>query len=211
MQSFNSLRSALMLIVAVAALAPARATDYGKIGPTYPVRESDMLAWIEQRVAAKVASGEVLRHQQQQAKKIRHKLHNPEPLRSVTRASKSRTVYYDPTFVVEENVTDDSGRILVLAGTTINPLERVGLSRPLVFFDARDKNQVAFAKRYLDGRAGLAKPILVGGSYFELMKQWQTPVYFDQQSALIRKLGIRHVPAIVVQDGKRLRIDEIAL
>ncbi|WP_229205745.1 type-F conjugative transfer system protein TraW [Duganella sp. Leaf126] len=211
MQSFNSFRSALMLIVAVAALAPARATDYGKIGPTYPVREPDMLAWIEQRVAAKVASGEALRHQQQQAEKISHKLHNPEPLRSVTRASKSRTVYYDPTFVVEENVTDDSGRILVLAGTTINPLERVGLSRPLVFFDARDKNQVAFAKRYLDGRAGLAKPILVGGSYFELMKQWQTPVYFDQQSALIRKLGIRHVPAIVVQDGKRLRIDEIAL
>lgn len=209
MRSSNLLHVAML--VTVLAPTPARATDYGKIGPTYPVREPDMLAWIEQRVAAKVASGEALRHQQQQAEKIRHKLHNPEPLLSVTMASKSRTVYYDPTFVVEENITDDSGRILVAAGTTINPLDRVSLSRPLVFFDARDKNQVAFAKRYLDGRAGLAKPILVGGSYFDLMKQWQTPVYFDQQSALIRKLGIRHVPAIVVQDGKRLRIDEIAL
>ena len=101
--------------------------------------------------------------------------------------------------------------ILVPAGTTINPLDRVGLSRPLIFFDARDKSQVAFAKRFLDARAGLAKPILVGGSYFDLMKLWDTPVYFDQQSALIRKLGIKHVPAIVVQEGKRLRIDEIAL
>ena len=209
MQSSNHLSAALVL--AVTALSPAWAADYGKIGPTYLVHEPDMLAWIEQRVAAKVASGEALRHQQQQAEKIKHKLHNPEPLRSVTRARKPRTLYYDPTFVVEENITDDGGRILVAAGTTINPLDRVGLHRPLVFFDARDENQVAFAKRYLDGRAGLAKPILVGGSYFELMRQWQTPVYFDQQSALIRKLGIRHVPAIVVQDGKRLRIDEIAL
>lgn len=193
------------------AAGAAGAGDYGSIGPTYAVREPDMLEWIEQRVAAKVASGEALRYQQAQSEKIQRKLANPEPLRSVTKAGKNRTLYYDPTFTVEENIADDRGQILVAAGTSVNPLERVGLSRPLVFFDARDKSQVAFAKRYLDAREGLAKPILVGGSYFELMKLWQTPVYFDQQSALIRKLGIRHVPAIVVQEGKRLRIDEIAL
>lgn len=189
----------------------ASAIDYGRIGPTYPIKEPDMLEWIEKRVAAKVASGEALRYQQQQSEKIERKLLNPAPLQSVTKATKGRTAYYDPTFVVDENVADDRGRILVAAGTTINPLDRVGLSRPLIFFDARDKSQVAFAKRFLDARAGLAKPILVGGSYFDLMKLWDTPVYFDQQSALIRKLGIKHVPAIVVQEGKRLRIDEIAL
>jgi conjugal transfer pilus assembly protein TraW len=191
--------------------AVALAVDHGRIGPTYPIKEPDMLEWIEKRVAAKVASGEALRYQQEQSEKMERKLLNPAPLQSVTRASKPRTVYYDPTFVVDENVADDRGRILVPAGTTINPLDRVGLSRPLIFFDARDKSQVAFAKRFLDARAGLAKPILVGGSYFDLMKLWDTPVYFDQQSALIRKLGIKHVPAIVVQEGKRLRIDEIAL
>lgn len=189
----------------------ALAVDHGRIGPTYPIKEPDMLEWIEKRVAAKVASGEALRYQQEQSEKMERKLLNPAPLQSVTKASKARTAYYDPTFVVDENIADDRGRILVPAGTTINPLDRVGLSRPLIFFDARDKSQVAFAKRFLDARAGLAKPILVGGSYFDLMKLWDTPVYFDQQSALIRKLGIKHVPAIVVQEGKRLRIDEIAL
>lgn len=203
---------ALGAVFAIAFAQPqAGAADYGKIGTTYEVTEPDMLEWIEKRVAEKVASGEAHRYQQQQAEKIKRKLLNPEPLGSVTRASRNRTQYYDPTFTVDENVTDDRGQILVAAGTTINPLDRVGLSRPLVFFDARDKNQVAFAKRYLDSREGLAKPILVGGSYFELMKKWDTPVYFDQQGALIRKLGIQHVPAIVSQEGKRLRIDEIAL
>lgn len=193
------------------ASAVALAGDYGRIGPTYPVKEPDMLEWIEKRVAAKVASGEALRNQQEQSEKIERKLLNPAPLLSVTKATRARTTYYDPTFVVDENVADERGRILVAAGTAINPLDRVGLSRPLIFFDARDKSQVAFAKRFLDARAGLAKPILVGGSYFDMMKLWDTPVYFDQQSALIRRLGIKHVPAIVVQEGKRLRIDEIAL
>lgn len=193
------------------AAACASAVDHGRIGPTYPINEPDMLDWIEKRVADKVNSGEALRYQQQQSEKIERKLMNPAPLLSVSKATRGRTLYYDPTFTVEENVADDQGRILVAAGTTINPLDRVGLSRPLIFFDARDKSQVAFAKRFLDARAGLGKPILVGGSYFELMKLWDTPVYFDQQSALIRKFGIRHVPAIVVQEGKRLRIDEIAL
>jgi conjugal transfer pilus assembly protein TraW len=207
------MRFSNVLVLAGFLLTPAfaLAEDNGRIGPTYPVSEPDMLEWIEKRVAAKVASGEALRYQQEQSEKIEHKLLNPAPLLSVTKATRARTAYYDPTFTVDENVADERGRILVAAGTSINPLDRVGLSRPLIFFDARDKTQVAFAKRFLDTRAGLAKPILVGGSYFDLMKLWDTPVYFDQQSALIRKLGIRHVPAIVVQEGKRLRIDEIAL
>ncbi|NHZ94032.1 type-F conjugative transfer system protein TraW, partial [Massilia sp. CCM 8733] len=127
----------------------ASAIDHGRIGPTYPIKEPDMLEWIEKRVAAKVASGEALRYQQQQTEKIERKLLNPAPLQSVTKATKGRTAYYDPTFVVDENVADDRGRILVAAGTTINPLDRVGLSRPLIFFDARDTSQVAFAKRFL--------------------------------------------------------------
>jgi conjugal transfer pilus assembly protein TraW len=189
----------------------AGAVDHGRIGPTYPIREPDMLEWIEQRVVAKVASGEALRYQEQQAEKIRRKLTHPEPLKSVSKALHDHTLYYDPTFILDENITDEKGKILVAAGTRINPLDRVGLSRPLIFFDAREPSQVTFARKYLDSRAGLAKPVLVGGSYFDLMKTWNTPVYFDQQSALIRKLGIRHVPAIVFQEGKRLRIDEIAL
>ncbi len=207
MRSFDCVLFAWLATIACGACA----VDHGRIGPVYPVREPDMLAWIEQRVAAKVASGEAQRYQQQQAEKIEKKLSSPEPLHSVSRALTARTLYYDPTFVVMQNVTDEHGRILVAAGAAINPLERVGLSHPLIFFDGRDKSQVAFAKRYLDAHEGLARPILVGGSYFDLMKLWQTPVYFDQQSALIRKFGIQHVPAIVVQEGKRLRIDEIAL
>jgi conjugal transfer pilus assembly protein TraW len=208
---FSKASSRTLAALLITSTSVGLAGELGTIGPTYTIQEPDMLEWIEKRVQDKVNSGEALRYQKEQAEKIKKKLENPEPLKSVAKATKNRTFYFDPTFTVEESVLDDKGAILVPAGTTINPLDRVGLSRPLIFFDARDPVQVAFAKKYIDRHEGLAKPILVGGSYFELMKKWQTPVYFDQQSALIRKFSIRYVPAIVFQEGKRLRIDEIAL
>jgi len=45
----------------------------------------------------------------------------------------------------------------------------------------------------------------------DLMKRWQIRVYYDQQGSLTRRLGITQVPALVSQEGLRLRIDELAL
>jgi conjugal transfer pilus assembly protein TraW len=41
------------------------------------------------------------------------------------------------------------------------------------------------------------------------MRAWKRPVFYDQGGTLIRRLGIRQVPAVVSQDGKRLRVDEV--
>jgi conjugal transfer pilus assembly protein TraW len=41
------------------------------------------------------------------------------------------------------------------------------------------------------------------------MKSWRIPVYYDQQGLLTRRLGIAQVPALVSQEDKRLRIDEM--
>ena len=58
---------------------------------------------------------------------------------------------------------------------------------------------------------GRVKPILTAGSYLNLMRSWRVPVYYDQQGLLTRRLGIRQVPALVSQDGLRLRIDELEI
>ena len=79
----------------------------------------------------------------------------------------------------------------------------------MVVIDARDPAQVGRAKRFLDERGGRLKVILTGGSYLDLMRRWKQPVFFDQQGSLAEKLGIRHVPALVSQEDRRLRIDEL--
>lgn len=203
----NSMWAAGALVMASA----VNAASIGKLGPTYPIQEPDMLQWIEARVRAKVESGEALRYQQERAEAAKHKLLNPKKLTQVSKALTNSTFYFDPSIEVQENVFDDKGRLLVLAGTVINPLDRVALTRPLIFFDATDPVQTEFARKFLARRHWAGKAILVGGSYVDLMKAWQTPVYFDQQGALIRQLNIKQVPAIVQQEGRRLRIDEIAL
>ena len=45
----------------------------------------------------------------------------------------------------------------------------------------------------------------------DLMKAWRIPVYYDQAGTLTRRFGIRQVPALVSQDGLRLRIDELEI
>ena len=85
----------------------------------------------------------------------------------------------------------------------------MSLSRPLLFIDARDKAQLDQAQRLLADRQGQIKLILTGGSYLDLMRRWKLAVFYDQQGHLTTQLGIRHVPALVTQDGNRLRIDEL--
>lgn len=206
-----SSRTTVCLGVAMSLSLSAGAVDLGSIGPTHPIREADMLQWIEQKVRAKVESGEFRRLQEEQAKRIEEGLRNPPALKSVSAATADRTSYYDPTFTVEEHIRDDKGAILVPSGTTINPLDKIALSRPLIFFDARDRRQVAFAKKFAESRKDAVLPVLVGGSYFDLMREWGRPVFYDQKAALVRRFGIKHVPAIVQQEGRRLRIDEISL
>ena len=47
--------------------------------------------------------------------------------------------------------------------------------------------------------------------WLDLMRQWQTRIYFDQGGILTAKFGITQVPAVIVQDGDRLRIEEVKL
>ena len=136
---------------------------------------------------------------------------NPPPVPGLKTVRFPRTFYVDQTFTLERKVTDPQGHVLFAAGTRTNPLEVVSLSKQLLFFDGRDKAQQAVARDLIAKHRGRIKPILVGGSYIELMRAWKVPLYFDQRGTLTRRLGITGVPAVVSQEGLRLRIDEVAV
>ena len=187
----------------------AHATNLGTIGPTYPVAEKNLLDVIMARLRAKEASGELKRHEQEARDRAAYAVNNPRPVDGLRRAQAARTFYFDPTFTLQSNVVDSTGAVLFPAGTRKNPLEVVSLSKHLLFFDARDPGQVARARELIEHYQGKVKPILVGGSYLDLMKRWNKPVFYDQDGTLVRKFGIAAVPAIVSQEGQRLRIDEV--
>lgn len=206
-------RAAAPLLVAALTIVggKASAVDLGTLGPTYEIAEPHLLAFIEQRLREKERSGELQRLAEAARARGIDTVRQPPPVEGLRTTERPRTFYVDPSFTLDRNITDPLGRLLFAAGTRKNPLEVVSLSRHLLFFDARDPRQVKHA-RELSGRyAGRIKPILTGGSYLDLMKAWRVPVYYDQSGTLTRRFGIRQVPALVSQDGLRLRIDELGL
>ncbi|RJG00561.1 type-F conjugative transfer system protein TraW [Noviherbaspirillum sedimenti] len=204
----------MLSATALAVCAAAQAGDLGTIGPAYPVAEPHLLDFIRARLQEKERNGELQKLAKDAQTRGTAAVTTPTPVAGVTLAQTTRTFYVDPTFVLDRNILDDKGRLLFAAGTRKNPLEIVSLSKHLLFFDGRDRRQVARARdliTFYRARKIPVKPILVGGSYLDLMKAWRAPVYYDQQGLLTRRLGIGHVPALVTQEGLRLRIDELVL
>ena len=201
----------LVLGLMLGAADGARAMDLGVIGPTYEISEPHLLQMIEQRLREKERSGELGRLEAEARERGIATVKNPPPVAGLRATEAVRTFYFDPSFTLDRNVLGPQGELLFAAGTRKNPLEVVSLSRHLLFFDARDPRQVGRARQLITLYQGRVKPILVGGSYLDLMQSWHVPVYYDQQGLLTRRLGITQVPALVSQDGLRLRIDELAV
>ena len=204
----------LLFTVIIFLSGVAHAGDLGVVGPTYQISETDLLKLIESTVQSKVDSGEWAKMQRGAEKRVRNSIENPKPIAGVSKAETARTFYYDPSVVADKTYTDGNGRIVVAAGTRVNPLDHINMSKHLLFFDARDKAQKAKAHELYAYYQGRIKLILTGGSYAALMREWEKDdirVYYDQNGTLTTKFAIKHVPAIVSQEGKRLRIDELAL
>ena len=201
----------LVLGLMLGAAGGARAMDLGVIGPTYEISEPHLLQMIEQRLREKERSGELGRLEAQARERGIATVKNPPPVTGLRATDAVRTFYFDPSFSLDRNILGPQGELLFAAGTRKNPLEVVSLSRHLLFFDARDPRQVGRARQLIAHYQGRVKPILVGGSYLDLMQSWHLPVYYDQQGLLTRRLGITQVPALVSQEGLRLRIDELAV
>jgi len=184
-------------------------SDLGTLGPTYEITEPDFLSFIEQRLREKERSGELKRLREQAVARGTEAVRHPKPAPGLRTAVVARTFYFDPTFTLDHNVTDVEGRLLFASGTRANPLDVVSLSKHLLFIDARDQRQVRQARRLVETYQGRVKLILTAGSYLDLMKSWRRPVYYDQDGRLTGRLGISQVPALVSQEGARLRIDEM--
>ncbi len=180
-----------------------------QIGTLHPIIEPDMLQEIQKMLLEKERTGELAKLQKEGIERSKNSAENPKPVEGVARTTKARVFYWDPSVVAQKTITDPQGRVVVESGKRMNPLDYVSLSNHLLFFDGRDREQVAKAAEIIRKYEGRVKAILVGGPVLELTRQWKFQVYFDQGGYIVKKLGIRQVPALVTQDGKRLRIDEL--
>lgn len=206
-------RLATIAIPALLALdfapSPAAARDYGQQGAIFPIIEPDLLEQIRAKLQRLEASGETARLNANLKKRTIARVNRPSPVAGLGAALALRQWSFDPTITVEADISDDKGRLIIAAGTRVNPLDTVGLRQKLVFIDGDDAGQLAWALRA--HKAQDSKLILVRGAPLDLMRARQRRFYFDQGGTLVKRFGIRAVPATVEQQGRILLISEVPL
>ena len=207
----------LQLLVPIAVFAK----DFGITGQTFKVVEEPFIQMLKKRLD----EIDIEKEQTKIQARVKDKVENPTPVQGICPAKKERIFYFDPTYTLDKDAILPCGKILHRAGTKVNPLQHMDLNRRMFFIDSRNKQQITWLKEQLENPPPSLphaeaqqiedRVILVGGSGFglkeELGKQHADKVYFDQHGELTTKFGIYSSPAVVVQEGLRLKIKEVLL
>ena len=201
---------ALLFAATLAALpatgiASASAKDLGVRGATWPVAEPDLLAEIETRLLEMQRSGELARFETEARERARRSLEEPPPVPGIAAATRERSRLFDPAIVVERDIRTRDGTLIAAAGTRVNPLERVGLTRDLLFVDGRREAEVAWAMAH----DRPAKIVLLAGRPLDLMRRHGRTFFYDTGGTLAARFGIGATPSVVERAGTRLRITEV--
>lgn len=126
-------------------------------------------------------------------------------------ATHDQVYWIDPSITVKKPIPAADGTLLVAAGTRINPLAYTTLSKRYVFFDARDDDQRRQVQQWIDADGEVTLVATHSGGHAQkvaLAKAFNQVVY-PLNPLLINRFGLQAVPAIVSQDGDRLRVEVI--
>ena len=211
----NYIRMKLMIFV-LAAFNTSYAKDFGTAGMSFAVEEEGFVAMIKRRLS----SINIAEQQQRMQDIVRNRVNNPIPVSRISRASRTISHSFDPSYVLPEDIILPCGKLLYRAGMIINPLDYISMQAKLVFIDGQDQDQLEWLKSKfietmhakktnVDESREDIKIILVAGRPLELADQLKQNVYFDQFAELTRKFNIQNVPAIAEQEGKVIKITEI--
>lgn len=191
------------------AFIPLLVSAHEQLGPVHPIIEPHLLNEIYATLKKKESTGDLARLQREAIERSKKSADSPKPVEGLSRTVKARTYFWDPSIVLGSDIRDAEGNLVAPAGQRVNPLDHVNLPEHLLLFDGRDDLQVKKANQLILHYEGQIKPIMIGGSVSNVVGKIKTRVYFDQQGSIVKKLGIQQVPALVTQEGKKLRIDEM--
>ncbi|WP_024548214.1 type-F conjugative transfer system protein TraW [Siccibacter turicensis] len=198
----------LATLAAVLLSASVSAKDLGTWGNLFEPAEQDMLAFIQGRLKSMEQSGELGRLQSEAIERVKRNAVRPQPVAGISPAVKYRTFSYDPTFIVNETITDMKGNIIARKGDRVNPFDKVPFSQTLYFIDGDNRDELTWMKQQLSATTNF-KVILVKGNIKDTSDALDERIYFDQAGVLTTKFGIEHTPARVSRDDRVLKIEEI--
>jgi conjugal transfer pilus assembly protein TraW len=180
--------------------------DLGVRGPVVEVVEPDLIAALKRRLAQLDLGSLRERALARYWKRV------PFEVLPVAAAARTRTL--DPTITAASDIRLPNGSLLVRAGDTVNPLDRLPFTARLVVFDATDPRQVKTALRL--GRDAGTRHVVYLATH--LARSWEglaaaedaldSPVYL-LTSDVRGRFALERTPAYVEANGRVFVVAEV--
>ena len=199
--------SVALALVLIFALQPQRAQSSGKDlgvhGKLYEIGEEDMLTYVKRK------AGEIdmraLRESMERKLEKSYAEHSLVSL-NVPSATEERVRYVDPSVNVWSPLYDHTGKMILPAGV-VNPLDHVSLSKSILVLR---EDHIAQALEEIGKRGGKPILILTDGDIRRASSLTGQPVY-KASPFILKRLKIEKVPSLVVQQGNKLKVQEMVL
>ncbi|MFE8032859.1 TrbC family F-type conjugative pilus assembly protein [Thiohalocapsa marina] len=192
------------------ALAEGERGDLGIRGPVREIAEPDLLDEIHRRLARIDFAALGARALEKAFERLRFE--------SLPAAGEDRTRLIDPTLTAGADIRLPDGTLLVRAGESVNPLDRLPFTQRLVVFDAADSRQLDFVRELAGQGSERPRVYLLTGlqrkdGWRELQRVTEvlgSAVYLLTPE-LRQRFALERVPAVVEAQGRQFRIIETAM
>ena len=182
--------------------------DLGVVGPTATVTEPSLIEVLKQRLATYDFTAARQRAAERYWDRLRY-LELPQ-------AREPRVRRFDPSVLVTADIKDAKGKVIVPAGSRINPLDIAPFHERILVFDASRPEQVALARelaaRHRDRRMVLIASRLDRAAGWDGFKQLQdgfrAPVYLLNEPIRAR-FHVERVPVLIDSEGTDIVVREI--
>lgn len=199
------MKEKIMLLTILFFMSHASAKDLGVHGSLFKIEEENLMEVIQRKLNSMEKSGKVIQLNEHIKKRVHENAQNPQSVHSLPRATKYQAKLFDPAISIKQEIKDHQGRIIVRAGTRVNPLDYLNWGEPLILLDGTDAEQVEWAKE------ASGKWILTKGNPFKIGKATDRWVYFDQGGIIVKRFNVKALPARISQKDKHLLIEEISI
>lgn len=183
------------------------AKDFGSKGHKEPIAEEDLADALFKKIQAKMQGKDVEKTLREAAERAMVKGQRPKPVEGLFEAKEYRVFYYDPTYVVKEDIKA-FGLTIAKKDQKIDVAKQTGkLDFGYLVFDGDNPKHVEWAKNQGDE----FRWVLVNGAPLDLADEYDRWVGFDQHGEFTTHFGIKQIPCRMTPQEKQLMFEEIPL
>jgi hypothetical protein len=131
-------------VIVVAYPFPAFSENLGVYGSIYSISEPDMLTAIHEKLEIMKSNGELASQKKNFIdESIKHIL-RPPSVKNVTDLGSltPKSYLFNPSIILDKNITNLNGEVIVKAGTKINPLKIKSFDEALIFINGDNTKEI---------------------------------------------------------------------